>query len=111
MGHHTQNLQSRLVEYMMAHPGKPLSAETLMQAIGADRKMQVQNAIGYLRREKPELGRHIQVIIAGNMYQWEENPRPEPGGPRRLFEELATSEDGTILVQDEDGRPYKLVEI
>lgn len=96
----------------MAHPDTALSAETIMQAVDADKKLQIQNVIGYLRRERPDdLGSHIKVIIAGNMYEWSSDPKPMPVEPKRLFEELATTLDGTILVQDEDGRPYRLVEI
>jgi hypothetical protein len=110
------NLQARVVEYMMANANQPLSAETIMRAVGAERKLQIQNVIGYLRRSRPhDLGGHIQVLIAGNMYQWDTDgrhtPELKPSPAKRLFEELATTVDGTVLVQDEDGRPYRLVEI
>ena len=69
-------------------------------------KQSVLSAISRIKAKHPNL----ETISAGNQWIWRSKVADEKKG-KRLFEELAQTRSGEVLVQDEEGAIYKLTEL
>jgi biotin operon repressor len=94
--------------------GLPQSIDDLVAQTGLKRE-QVQAAMYNLRHRG---GYDIDAVVQGQVYRLRSLDRkqntavPAPGRPsKRIFEEIGVMRNGTVVVQDEDSRLYKLEEL
>lgn len=93
-----------IARYLEAKPGQTVYLQDIAKDLGADSRT-VQRGI-YALIKSDSLP--IAVVHAGQA--WRYDPNGAKGGGR-LFEELATTKQGHILVQDEHGNVYRLEEL
>lgn len=98
-------------EYFTTHPGVEVPLSELKSAIGKQVSNSViHNAISYLRvrGDFP-----IETLAHGRIWRH----RPAATAPaaakndKRVFEELAITKTGDIIIQDEEGKVYRAVEL
>lgn len=97
-----------VMRYFEEHTGAHVYVEDIATAVKASRE-QVQSCISNMKRELPEFA--IETIVTGNVYRYSGAPKPEVKPGKRMFEELAVTKAGDILIQDQDGAVYKAVEL
>lgn len=79
---------------------------------GSDRKypeIVIQNAINAMKRD----GFNIETVVSGRTWRYKptvSKPEPAPSA-KRMFEEIGTARDGSVIIQDEQGAIYKAVEL
>jgi len=91
-----------VLQYFIDHPNVEVSLSELSGATGLDNQ-HVRNAVRYLGQNKTD---RLEEIHAGLAWKYSAGAKG-----KRLFEELATTKSGDILVQDESGTLYKLEEM
>lgn len=110
--------------YLSKNRNLDVNIKDIMEGTGLT-EMQVRNACQLL---KTRPGIDLQVIIAGHVYRLVSNPNSveddemvkpaafiepiktsEPS--KRVFEELGTTKDGRIVIQDADGKLYEAKEL
>jgi hypothetical protein len=103
-------LRPQIMKYFEEHIGVNVYVEDVARFANCDRD-QAQSAINNLRRDVPEFP--IQIVVRGSVYRYMGPGKPavdaKPG--KRVFEELAVTKAGDILIQDQDGAVYKAVEL
>jgi hypothetical protein len=95
-------------EYFTAHPGVEVPLSELKSAIGKNVSNSViHNAISYLRvrAEFP-----IETLAYGRIWRYRPAVVAKSTG-KRMFEELAVTRTGDVLIQDEEGKVYRAVEL
>lgn len=105
-----------ILKYLEDRPGVRVYVEDIAKAIGCTRD-QAQSAMSNLRNDVPSLP--ITTVISGNVWIFGTaaatdaalpSRRPIPK-PKRIFEELAVTKSGEILIQDESGTIYRASEM
>lgn len=95
--------KSKVLKYLEEHIGQRLFADDMAQALGLSR-IQVSHAIYGIRKS----GLHVEQVSQG-VYMY--SGGRSAGSVKGLFEELAQTRTGKIIVQDEDGKVYLLTEL
>ena len=118
-----------VVKVFATRPNEIVSINELSEAIGCSTK-QVQQTIGNLRRTNPTVARSLEVIARGNAWRWVGDPATLPAQARdvttskratsrrgatrnngRVFEQVGETREGHAILQCEDGRIYRAIEI
>lgn len=99
-----------ILRYFEQHERQNVYLEDLAEAIGAT-KEQAQGAMTNLRANMPDMAKQIKVIVTGNVWTYDRDRTPAAKPTKRMFEELATAKDGTIVIQDQDGGLYRASEL
>lgn len=92
--------------------GETLSRKEIMHVTGLT-DSQVRSAVYNIMAtdaDHARSGEKLEVLSRGSMWRWHPHARKTQIG-KRLFEELAVTHSGVVLVQDEDGNVYKVVEV
>jgi hypothetical protein len=97
-----------IMKYFEDRPGVNVYVDDLAKEAQASRE-QVQSCISNMKREVPEFV--IEVVVHGNVWRYVGHPKPAAKPGKRMFEELAVTKAGDILIQDQDGAVYKAVEL
>lgn len=98
-----------IMKYFEEHTGVSVYVDDLAKAAGCSRD-QAQSCVNNIRREVPSFS--IEVVVTGNVWRYVGKPSAQTGKPgKRIFEELAVTKTGDILIQDEAGSVYKAVEL
>jgi hypothetical protein len=123
-------VSDKLIDYLSRNKNMNVTLTELVEATGLDKK-QISNALGTLRTR---YGLDIQTIMTGNVWKYRGGGIPEPVPPvvepapappaavttaagvttsntGRVFELLAVSNSGTLVIQDEDGKLYRASEL
>lgn len=100
-----RGISGRLREMLERSPGKVFYLKDLMEELGAP-EVAIQNAAARAVREGSGA---YKVHI--NARAWVYSPNGTVNGTKRVFEELAVTKDGAILIQDEHGTIYRAVEL
>jgi hypothetical protein len=107
--------QSTLVpvlEALRKYPNQDVTITQLTEETGLTRG-QVQGAIANARA-RDNLDIVITTVVAGNVYRW--SPRSpaaafDAGNGRRLFEQIAVTKSGDLILQDDGGNLYRAAEL
>jgi len=103
---------SRFRELLERSPGKVFFLKDLMDELGAQSEDLIRNTAARAVREGNGA---YQVHIASRAWIYRPDGRTNgPSAPqtsRRMFEELAVTREGALLIQGEDGTIYRAVEI
>lgn len=100
----------KVADYFLGNVGRSITLSELEKETGLPTDT-VRNSISYLTRQK---GYRIKTEVAGRRWRL---TNETPGAPndksddRKLYQELAKTRNGTVIVECEDGSIYKLVEI
>lgn len=118
-----RGLSGRLMRIFLNRPGLIQYAMDLVNETGATDPRAVASAISYLRTDT-ELGKGIDIVARGVAWRYNPLPKPaelapvQPAAPspppkpaRRVFEELAVTKAGELLIQDEAGVVYLAKEL
>jgi hypothetical protein len=92
---------SKVAQYLVKREGKLVYVQELQKDLGLDQR-QAQNALYYVKAHT-EVGKGVEVIQRGAIYRYVA-PR---NGEGRVFEQLATTKDGHLILQDEEGNLYR----
>lgn len=98
-----RGVTSRFRELLERAPGKVFFLKDLMEELQAP-EVAVQNCAARAVREHSGA---YKVHIAARAWVYSPNGTATTG--RRMFEELAVTNDGSIIIQDESGSVYKAV--
>lgn len=101
-------IRAAVMRHFEQSPGKRIYLADLAIALN-DTEERIRDGISNLRREVPEWANTLVVDVAGHAWRYQPEANSQAG--KRLFEELAVTRAGEILVQDEQGAIYKLAEI
>lgn len=102
-----------ILKYLEGRPGVRVYVDDIARSIGCTRD-QAQSAMSNLRNDVPSLP--IEVVLPGNVWRFgppsvvRDGLRPELP-TKRIFEELAVTKSGEILIQDEAGAIYRASEM
>jgi hypothetical protein len=108
MGH--EILRPRVAHYFDTHIGTTVYISELVQALKLEPR-QIQNAIANGVRVKfNHWDTRLEVVQRGNAWRWHGNNKKANDGSL-LFERIAITKSGVVLVQDENGTVYKLTEL
>lgn len=103
-------MSRKVLDYLKQRQNLTVTIEEIGKAVGANRPQQVSNSISHLRAN---LQMNIEVLARG-VYIYRTIPVAavvEPAS-KRLFAEVATLKDGTVIVLDESGDTlYRLSEL
>lgn len=102
-----RGIRAKLVEYFIKNQGVPVFLKDIREFTGATSDVAVQNAISNLRGEG-DWESKIMIQAAGRVWVYRDIPMPTG---KRLFEELAVTKTGDIIIQDNDGKVYRAVEL
>lgn len=91
-------------------PGEIIYLKDIVAATGLDEK-QVQSAINNMRRDDPTLESTIQTVARGQAWRYDPTGRRRKDGEKRMFEELAVTKTGALIIQDQDGNLYRAEEL
>lgn len=97
-------IQAQLLAWFQEHPNQGVSRDTLATELDDDPE-RIAHAVYALRAK----GEPIDVLVRAMRWRYVQADAPTPG--RRLFEELAITKNGDVLVECEDGKVYRLVEL
>lgn len=95
----------KILDYFHEHQNVQVNINELIEATGLE-KAQVQNAINNL---KSRYHSNIETVMTGNLWIYKSGRGDGPGST--MFELVGKSSTGVIVIQDEDGKLYKAVEI
>lgn len=101
-----RGLRPKVLEFLHKHPGVEVFASDLAEVTGTDTRAIQSCLSNYLREATPV---DLQVVVRGNSWRYLPNGKPSaPKGSdaKRVFEELATTKAGELLIQDEAGTVY-----
>lgn len=98
-------IRSKVMAHVESHTGVHVHLDTMANELKIDRD-KVQAAVSNLMRAMPDYP--LKTVVAGNVWVYQPNSGKVS---KRLYEELATTKSGTILVQDEVGVVYSLTEL
>jgi biotin operon repressor len=100
-----------VTEYLLAHKNEHVSVGEMARATGLTHK-QILDTMSYLKIRN---GLPIEVIASGSVYVYRESSQQPPTAPnghgKRIFEEVGTTRDGRVIVQDEEGALYAATEL
>jgi hypothetical protein len=102
---------SAVHEYFVLHPGTDITISELREAYPKYDEHAIQNAISYLRINKKL---QIDQVAQGRVWRYRPTAAGKPTSPvygKRMFEELAVTKTGDVLIQDEEGKVYRAVEL
>lgn len=117
-------IKDKVLKYLADHPGLVVWRDDMAKDLNL-LPSSIAAAIGNMIREGKEASTHIVVVQSGRAWRWSEKPTTPPVPPRgggngvastgaparKLYEELAVTKGGTILVQSEDGQVYRLADL
>ena len=105
-----QKISRRLIAYFLDNPNIEINARDLKSEFNIS-DQQLSSSISYIRNQDWNGARvKLQTIVPGTLWMWHQNGA-DKSESRPLYEHLATTRTGDILVQDEDGAVYKLTEL
>jgi hypothetical protein len=101
-------IKPKLLEYLMKFPNQTQYVGDLAASLGVE-DQNVRNTMNGIIRENTLPG--LEIIVKGR--SWVYRPDPKVGQSRgaRVFEELAETKSGDIIIQDQDGRLYRAKEL
>lgn len=108
---HRKPIRAALMAYFAAHPGEVVYLPALAQALGESAE-RCQQGIANLvnpNRGTPDLP--LQVVVRGQAWKHTPDGAPEAEPSRRLFEAIGASKDGSLILECEDGKFYRAVEL
>lgn len=97
----------KVLEYLRDKTGMVIHYAELERAVNLNHT-QVLNVIGTLRRNHPG---SVSIIEQGSVFKWNGFGATNAHPIGKLYELLAHTKSGRILVQDEDGNLYTLTEL
>lgn len=116
---HKKGLRARIQERLHKNPGMEMWASDLAKELGVEER-DVQNSVSGLLRDAPDYP--LEVCVRGRSWRYlphgekasAEVPKQLKGKdsrPKRIFEELAITKAGELLIQDEAGTVYLAKEL
>jgi hypothetical protein len=100
-----------VLEYLQEHANQPVFVSELVENLGLTSKNAVQTAVASaIKQDTAGATAHLQILIPGNQWRWNSSPALDKS-TNVLYEQLAVTKAGKIIVQDEDGELYQLVEL
>lgn len=109
MTHHRKNTSSIVLRYLIEKTGQLCFHEDIAKDVDLSRSQvssAVNNLLGAHNIERPGNG---QVIYRG--VRSTNSHSPSHSTENRLFEELATTKTGDLLIQDQNGVVYRATEL
>lgn len=98
-----------ILKHFIEHPGAVVFFDDLQEAIiSANGEKASRPGIQFAVKQLIEEGKPIEVESNGRAWIYRPNGRKND---KRMFEELAVTKSGDILIQDELGNVYKAVEL
>lgn len=101
----------KILDYFHTHQNIQVTLNELADATGLDAN-QVKSAINTLKSSRYKM--NFETVMTGNVWIY----RPDKGKSvdvntvnTVMFEQVGKSSTGVIVIQDEDGKLYKAVEI
>lgn len=104
-----RGLRSKVLEYLHKKPDCEVWFQEIAAAIGST-EAAVRNCVGNLVLDGSF---NVERVVRGRSCIYRSKPQvpAKPENSKRLFEELATTKAGEVLVQDETGVLYLLREL
>lgn len=94
----------QILDFLKQNANTPITVTEIEKALNLN-KHQIQNAITNMRNGNWELGQHIVVVGRGNVWQWSTSPNGIKD-KSLLFEQIATTTSGKLILQDNEGNAY-----
>lgn len=109
-----KGLRARIQERLHKNPGLEMWSSDLAKELGVEER-DIQQSVSGLLRDVPDYP--LEVCVRGRSWRYLPNgekasaevPKQLKGKdyrPKRIFEELATTKAGELLIQDEAGTVY-----
>lgn len=93
-----------ILDYFLKHEGQTITRPTLMTELDLTAKQVAAGVYNLWDRDVAGSKTNLEIVQQGNTWIWRSHSKPTG----RLYEELATTKSGLVLVQDEDGEIYRL---
>lgn len=108
-----KNIGAILLEYMEKHPDVTIYRDSIASDLGLTPAQVQQNIYGLWYRNVAGAKDRIQTVVNGNawIYRSATTKPAVPTQPKRVFEELAITKAGELLIQDEAGTVYLAKEL
>lgn len=101
-----RGIMGKLRARFASTPGLVLYARDLADEFGVDVRV-IQVTMANIRREHPGDG----IVVHIPAQAWVFQPDNVPNGSSRMFEQLAVTKSGELIVQDEQGVLYRAAEL
>lgn len=102
-------IQTGVFKYLDDHIGQTVYCNDIAEELKVD-KSSIMNVISRcIRNNINGYADRLQVIQRGNV--WCLHAATKSAFSNKLYEQLATTKSGVIILQDEDGEVYKVVPI
>ena len=101
----------QVLDFLLSHRNQVVTVTQVVNATGLTER-QVQYTVNNLRRTKGDYFT-IEPVLQGRSWALRdvpETPPPSSSG-KRIFEEIGPAKDGSLVVQDGDGKLYKAIEL
>lgn len=98
--------KDKVLKYLATHPGQTVWRDDIGISLGLN-PHQISNVLSQAVRDN---NAHVLVVETGKAWRWVENPSVTQT-TKKIFEELATLEDGRILAVDESGTVYWVTKV
>lgn len=101
-----RGLRAKIMQHFEEHPGVVVWLHDLVEATGCKDPRPIQIAVQQLRSRDD-----YPVEIKINGQSWIYRPKGAEANGKRVFEELAITKAGELLIQDEAGKVYLAKEL
>lgn len=105
-------VRPKILEYLEKHSDETIYLDTIAKDLNLE-PIQVKRGISALAYGNVNGAKEkLQTIVAGNVWIWHSRTsNPKSKSISKLYEQVYTGKDGSILVESEEGTLYKLFEI
>lgn len=105
------NIRSKLVTFLVAHPGLAFAPEEIAHRVGEESVSRVRDGMGNLHRSKQLPGLQPDQKSGKTVLRWIYIPEhtPHVGSARssRIFEEVGMDQNGNPILRDEMGKLWR----
>lgn len=100
----------KVLQVLVEHRNQTVTLAQLTKATGLN-EHQVQHTVSNLRNSKRDLY-IIEIVLRGRAWILRDQPEVKVVDlNKRVFEEIGPAKDGSVVIQDSDGKLYKAIEL
>lgn len=101
-----RNVQANIAEYFGKHPGETIYLDDLILTLNLDKKATLSAVATIIRLDKLP---GLEIIYRARA--WRYTPGKKVSKSAHVFEELARTKNGDLVLQDDQGALYRATEL
>lgn len=106
-----RGITADLAKYFRDHVGQEVFLKDLENEFPSFTKLQIQGNINNLNRTNSAV--QVETLLKGQSWIYRPGANGKPGAvtAKRMFEEVAVTKAGALIIQDESGNLYRATEL